>query len=405
MKYNELYYYNRQHQKGRCCKLIYVASLLTLVLSCLSLFLKGYHLHLLTNKKNESLRCTDRSSILSYPAALPPLKIDMECNQNKTSLYQTPSDGAIAPHHFKYTLNNENMCKNVSNLFYFVFVFSKPESFTIRSTIRDSWGRPNLFRGMSGRVAFMLGVTSHNGIARLVRRESEKYGDIIQQDFVDAYRNLSLKGIMASKWIYTYCKGAKYIVKVDDDVVLNIVKMGHYLLETVSKTKRSIHCYILPEVLRKHFVIRPNTTKAALFPKFIVTKKQYPRSMYPEYCHGMLWVSTNDIFRDLYLASCKIPLVPTEDAFTTGVLREYIGDVKIINKDEFYKTVGKPIKDIQSYSWENKGLPIALSVERRVYMKTWENMLCQLNRTETGLLDIAEWKEKHFRFCKPQWLS
>lgn len=42
--------------------------------------------------------------------------------------------------------------------------------------------------------------------ARIVN-ESEVYGDIIQESFVDSYNNLTLKTIMMLKWVTNNCDG------------------------------------------------------------------------------------------------------------------------------------------------------------------------------------------------------
>lgn len=52
--------------------------------------------------------------------------------------------------------------------------------------------------------------------------ESMKYGDVIVENFIDMYYNLTLKSIMLLKWVKFNCPTARYIMKVDDDVYLNV---------------------------------------------------------------------------------------------------------------------------------------------------------------------------------------
>ena len=315
------------------------------------------------------------------------------------------TDGGIAPHEFTFTIKSENLCSNVGNLTYFVFVFTRPKSFKIRSQVRETWGQRNLLRGIQGRVAFLLGSTNDTKVTANVKKESNTYGDIIQQDFHDSYRNLSLKGIMASRWIHTYCKNAKYIIKVDDDVILNIIKMTEFLHYTVGASTRSIYCYILGPDLRKHFVIRPNSTQAKLDPQLVVKRSQFSGSMYPEYCHGMLWVSTNDIFEDLYNASYKVPFAPVEDAYTTGILRDFVKDIKIVMHHEFYKTVGVPISNLEAYNRMGIGLPIAVNVQKRYYKQAWELMLSRLPKNQKSLVRKSFWKTYRYKHYRPYWFK
>ena len=50
----------------------------------------------------------------------------------------------------------------------------------------------------------------------------------IRNDFIDSYRNLTVKSIMALKWATEHCKNAKLIFKMDDDTLVNTV-MARYL--------------------------------------------------------------------------------------------------------------------------------------------------------------------------------
>jgi hypothetical protein len=51
--------------------------------------------------------------------------------------------------------------------------------------------------------------------------------DIVQEDFLDSYRNVSLKSAAMLKWSYTYCPSAKYTLKGDDDMFVNIEHCGY----------------------------------------------------------------------------------------------------------------------------------------------------------------------------------
>ena len=50
-----------------------------------------------------------------------------------------------------------------------------------------------------------------------------------KEDWLDAYKNLTYKGIMAMKWIKDYCNDVKFILKIDDDVVVNTFKLINHL--------------------------------------------------------------------------------------------------------------------------------------------------------------------------------
>ena len=309
-------------------------------------------------------------------------------------------DGDPPPHNFKYVINNPNLCKDVPSLTFFTYVFCRPNAFVERRNIRQTWGRLNLFRNITGRLAFMVAMTTDKDVQQQIYNESRIYGDIIQQDFFDSYRNITFKGVMALDWVTHYCSNTKYVLKVDDDVVLNIFELIETMQRNITKTpRRTIFCYILPKKLRKFFTVRPNTTEALERPLFVLTYKQFPGEFYPPYCHGMLWVGTSDIFKDLYKATYEVPFVPIEDAYHTGIVREHVGDINLVNVPEFYETVGAPRRNISNYKCSKRKMPVALNVHKSLYVKTWKHFLCHLSKSQRQLVNPKIWEHIRPRKC------
>ncbi|XP_010193189.1 PREDICTED: beta-1,3-galactosyltransferase 2-like, partial [Mesitornis unicolor] len=61
------------------------------------------------------------------------------------------------------------------------------------------------------------------GAVRLtLEEENSLHGDLIQQDFMDTYNNLTLKTLMGMEWVSKHCPNASYVVKADSDVFLNL---------------------------------------------------------------------------------------------------------------------------------------------------------------------------------------
>ena len=100
-----------------------------------------------------------------------------------------------------------------------VYVHSSPSYLKRRLTIRETWAQRALFPRI--RLIFVLGTPKEPNLKELNRLESQIYGDVVQADFLDTYKNLTLKGVMAIRWIHTYCPHAKFILKTDDDVIVS----------------------------------------------------------------------------------------------------------------------------------------------------------------------------------------
>ncbi|NXU93299.1 B3GT2 galactosyltransferase, partial [Xiphorhynchus elegans] len=64
----------------------------------------------------------------------------------------------------------------------------------------------------------------------LLREEDELHGDILQQDFLDTYNNLTLKTLMGLEWVSRFCPNATYVMKADHDVFLNLEFLVRRLL-------------------------------------------------------------------------------------------------------------------------------------------------------------------------------
>ena len=68
--------------------------------------------------------------------------------------------------------------------------------------------------GVDYKVVFLLGLPSQENDTEVqdkIEEEVEKYGDIIQEGFLDSYNNLTLKSIMMLKWVTNNCnESGKY---------------------------------------------------------------------------------------------------------------------------------------------------------------------------------------------------
>ena len=57
-------------------------------------------------------------------------------------------------------------------------------------------------------------------------------------DFKEDYFNLTIKHVFALKWIASHCSDVPYILKADDDVIVNLPLLQHII--EISPLRRSI---------------------------------------------------------------------------------------------------------------------------------------------------------------------
>ncbi|XP_078063875.1 beta-1,3-galactosyltransferase 9-like [Mustelus asterias] len=203
-----------------------------------------------------------------------------------------------------YRLSAPDVCSG-SGPFLVSFVVSKPAHRGNREAIRQSWGSVREVGGRKVRTLFALGVPESPEEQEMIDREAARYGDVVQGHFLDTYLNLTHKTIMVTRWFTTYCPSAQYLLKVDDDVFLNLQNLVSLLL---GWGERSTDLY-LGRVHRKVRAIRNATSL------YYVSEAAYPADILPDYCSGTSYVLSGDMARKVYIAALTLPLLRIEDVF------------------------------------------------------------------------------------------
>ena len=135
------------------------------------------------------------------------------------------------------------------------------------------------------------------------------YGDILQGDFIDTYRNLTHKTILGIKWMSEYCDNARFIMKIDDDMVVNTKSLSDYFLNlTKNKTitfNNSMYgvCYARP---------KPYRDKNS---KWYVSSEIFADEIYPNYCLGSAYIFTSDLMKPMYNLTQYIKSFIMEDVY------------------------------------------------------------------------------------------
>ena len=195
--------------------------------------------------------------------------------------FQLKEEKNVNQHSYTYLLNTpEAICgpNQGKDLLLLAFMPISPCNFHGRNNIRQTWANSNSMKRF--KLVFLLGTSPNETVNNEVKFESQLYGDIIQEDFLDSYRNLTLKTIMGLKWVASFCAQSKFVLKIDDDMVMNPVNVMRYLEKMENSTTRvenSFFCY-------DQIQTRPNRTRTNT--KFFVTRYDYESLFYPTYCDG-----------------------------------------------------------------------------------------------------------------------
>ncbi|VDH91590.1 beta-1,3-galactosyltransferase 1 [Mytilus galloprovincialis] len=214
-------------------------------------------------------------------------------------------------HQYRALLNNDMKCKG-KGVFLLVFVHSSAKKFLARQQIRSTYGSIFDYENEHIEYVFVLGQTPKPEIQQRINDESEKYMDIVQGNFVDSYRNLTYKRVFSLFWVNNFCSNTRFVVKVDDDVIINIpLLIQHLRQKTEEKLLTNVlECYMHID----NEPLRQNNSKW----RTALSEYRYPT--FPPYCDGFSSIMSIDVIRKMYDTTKEIPFLWLEDVYGGGFL-------------------------------------------------------------------------------------
>uniref|UniRef100_A0A182RQX3 Hexosyltransferase n=1 Tax=Anopheles funestus TaxID=62324 RepID=A0A182RQX3_ANOFN len=201
-----------------------------------------------------------------------------------------------------------------------VLIHSAPANLAKRNTIRATWGEPD----DRARLIFLMGAVNSSASQRAIERESRLHEDIVQGSFVDAYRNMTYKHVMALKWFVYHCPGAHYVLKTDDDVFINTPVLYNALARVVPQRN-----LLLCQLVTKLSVKRTHRSK------WFVSWREYPARYYPPHCPGYSILYSPDVAWQLYREAQRQPFFWIDDVHITGTVAQQV-NVTITPMDGLY---------------------------------------------------------------------
>lgn len=248
--------------------------------------------------------------------------------EGKSSIRRLPNKKLLDLENFEYTIV-PSYC-NGTFLAWIVTSFAGNEG--PRSALRRAYSSDEL-RELGITRVFLLGKLDESGSKKsgvtesAIRNEAERFGDIVQGNFYEAYRNLTYKHLMGLKWASENCIHARYIVKQDDDIVIN-------LYEIVNKLKSFAH----ESDVFGGYVLKGMRTVREPANKWYVKKDEYDADTYPDFLSGWLYFVSRETAAILvrHSETCN-KYFWIDDVFVTGILRHEL-NIPLIDFHDFYTT-------------------------------------------------------------------
>ncbi|XP_002941819.1 beta-1,3-galactosyltransferase 2 [Xenopus tropicalis] len=215
---------------------------------------------------------------------------------------------------YPYLIEEPLQCRGEAP-FLVLLIPSMPQDVLVRDALRKTWANESLIPGISIKRIFLLGRSFVNDIEISVEQESSTFHDIIQQDFLDTYRNLTVKTLMGIEWVSRLCPRASYVMKVDTDMFFN----PWFLVRQILQPEKPLKLEFFTGLIIVSAV--PFRNKDS---KWYIPYEMYPKSYYPTYCSGTGYVFSGDLSPRIYKEAMGLTLLPFEDVFV-GICLERMG--------------------------------------------------------------------------------
>ncbi|CAG0924151.1 unnamed protein product [Notodromas monacha] len=176
-----------------------------------------------------------------------------------------------------------------------------------REAIRETWATQANGSGVA--YAFLIGNPNDEYLNEKLSKEHQRNEDLIQSNSYDSYETLTIKSLTLLQWVSTFCKHAQFVLKVDDDVMVNIQNILDFLRGHATAT-RMIFCTVRP---MGQPVIRDPTSK------YNMPKWMFPEDKLPAYCRGGAYVLTADSISPLWHQVRQEQFILLEDLLVTGI--------------------------------------------------------------------------------------
>ncbi|XP_067851467.1 UDP-GalNAc:beta-1,3-N-acetylgalactosaminyltransferase 1-like [Heptranchias perlo] len=217
---------------------------------------------------------------------------------------------------FNFTMSQHLKCEH-EDPFLVILVATRPKETDARQAIRLTWGQIQIWLGKKVITLFLLGkdVENHSHMRQSIEEENILFGDIISQNFMDSYDNLTLKTIMAFQWISEFCPKAEYVMKADADIFINVKYLVNFLLK-INKNISSDFFTGYPFINTK--------PHRGFVSKAYIPYSDYPFSIYPPYCSGLGYVFSGKLGLKIYKMMSHVKPIRFEDAYV-GICLKILG--------------------------------------------------------------------------------
>ncbi|XP_059177677.1 lactosylceramide 1,3-N-acetyl-beta-D-glucosaminyltransferase A-like [Physella acuta] len=219
-------------------------------------------------------------------------------------------------------IDTADVCGDLGRYDALMMVHTANAHFEHRQSYRDTYGNEAFTSPYRIKMVFFMGLPEDQTLSPRLVEENSLHGDTVQGNFVDTYQNLTYKAVMAFRWVSKNCKNVKLVLKMDDDVILDVHRFFEEFKLPPPYQQDTIFCHLWKnaEVERKG--------------KWGISYDEYASDWYPAYCSGFFVVIMPTLMDDVYQAAKTTPFLWLDDVYIYGVVRQELHYIQIINLDQ-----------------------------------------------------------------------
>ena len=213
---------------------------------------------------------------------------------------------------FVFRKNHPDLCKDPKT-YLMIYVHSDPANVERRRTVRTTWASREILDKYNAKLLFLTGLVATGDTEAALENENVLHKDILQGNFTDTYRNLTYKAISGLRWVNDHCSNAKYVMKTDDDIMVDIhrvVRLMRSYIEHKWGTENLLIGYTWP-----HMNVERNVSS-----KWYTSEEEFPKDFFLKYCSGSAFIMSTDAVKTFYKLSLKTPFFWIDDYYVTGML-------------------------------------------------------------------------------------
>ncbi|XP_031567258.1 beta-1,3-galactosyltransferase 5-like [Actinia tenebrosa] len=224
----------------------------------------------------------------------------------------------------RHVNSNGTISPNIKGeVFLLILINSIPKTSSRRAVLRETWAgtaktdtpgksmntKNSFNNNLQVFCVFLVGRSSNEKENTELEREAYINGDILRIDTSESYRNMIKKIWGGYRWASKI--KPKYLMKVDDDIYLNIPHLITW-----------IHKKSLPQKLYAGWVLHLGRIMRKPNNQWYVSYAQFHEHYYPDYCIGPFYLLSGDLIEKLIQVSLKRKMFNVEDAYLGVLMRD-----------------------------------------------------------------------------------